>query len=173
MSTERKLFGTRSSLKGWVGLCLGDWAYCASVLKLSAQWRLYCQIPHGSTAFSTVWPSNMRLFAWAHLVSLVPWVQTAISSKPAENFRLELALLALRLTPLFLLAAAVFARGVRSIFSASQRVLADLGPCAGRLIFAFSFSTTHTHSNKAVWSSTVLAKSSNITPSLSSVCCCV
>lgn len=52
--------------------------------------RLYCQIPHGSSAFSTVWPSNTHIFARSSLVSLV---QTAQSLNPAEYFRFKRACL--------------------------------------------------------------------------------
>lgn len=52
--------------------------------------RLYCQIPHGSSAFNTVWPSNTHIFARSSLVSPV---QTAISSNPAEYFRFKRACL--------------------------------------------------------------------------------
>lgn len=38
-------------------------AYCAALFKLSAEWRLLCQIPHRSSAFNTVWPSNTHVFA--------------------------------------------------------------------------------------------------------------
>lgn len=38
-------------------------AYCAALFKLLAEWRLLCQIPHGSSAFNTVWPSNTHVFA--------------------------------------------------------------------------------------------------------------
>lgn len=88
----------------------------------------------GATAFSTVWPSNMHLFPWANLVSLVPWVQTAISSKAAKYFRLELVLLAVRLMLSFLFAVAVGAHGVRSIFTAFQWLKAGMPQSASRLM---------------------------------------
>lgn len=98
----------------------------------------------------------MHLFAWANLVSLVLWVQTAVSSKPVEYFRLELALLALRLMLSFLLAAAVFAQGVCSIFSAFQWLKAGMAQSASRLMtVCWTFNVCilfqyHTHSNKVV-----------------------
>lgn len=62
----------------------------AFLCKPSALWRLHCQIPHGSSAFRTVWPSNTHVFARSSRVSPA---QTAISSDPAEYFRFKRACL--------------------------------------------------------------------------------
>lgn len=63
---------------------------CAFLCKPSALWRLHCQIPHGSSAFRTVWPSNTHVFASSSRVSPA---QTAISPDPAEYFRFKRACL--------------------------------------------------------------------------------
>lgn len=115
-------------------------------------------------------PWEHCLQRWAHLVSLVPWVQTALSLKPAEYFRLELVLLALLLMLSFLLPAPVFAQGVHSIFMAFQWSKAGMAPSACRLTTFKLFLQYHTHTAVVVWST----KSSHITPSFSSArSCCV
>lgn len=105
-------------------------------------------------------------------------VSLGSDANPAEYFRLELAcLLGLRPTPSPLLAAAVFAQGVRSGSSALQELKAGMAQSATRLMtvcWTFNgcifFGTTHIQQQRRVRQRRV---SKVITPSLSSACCCV
>lgn len=114
------------------------------LFKLSAKWRLHCQIPHGSSAFNTVWPSNTHIFARSSLVSLV---QTAVSSKPAEYFRFKRACLldphptlsSLLALECLLREFTVASWPIRGWKLEWHEVLADVWPCASTLMAVFSF----------------------------------
>lgn len=138
-----------SSLRGAGNSTLVSWrvifSLCAFLCKPSALWRLHCQIPHGSSAFRTVWPSNTHVFASSSRVSPA---QTAISPDPAEYFRFKRACLP-DLRPALCCLAVCSGSSQWLLESRSDTKCSKTYGCLLALRWSFSpFSRTHTHAQK-------------------------